>query len=154
MSNNKWNNETNQQAMDFLSCGPKDKKCKELMKHIEKGEHGYTLTNPTTGKITTGLTLNKAIQLYNRFNIADERVNAARIIKKSLMNHNKKFKRQTLKRMHLRNKLKGIPSIVIPSINSFLSKKQNNSNYHGKSYIKQFVKAKKTRKSANNNMYS
>ena len=139
MSNNKSNN----QAFGFLSCGPKDTKCKELMKHIEKDEHGYTLTNPTTGKITTGLNLNKAIQLYNRFNIADERVNAARIIKKSLMSHNKKFKRQTLKRMHLRDKLKGIPSIVIPTINSYLSKKGNNSDYHGKSYIKQLVKAKK-----------
>ena len=140
MSNNKSNN----QALEFLSCGPKDTKCKELMKHIEKDEHGYTLTNPTTGKITTGLTLNKAIQLYNRFNIADERVNAARIIKNSLRRHNKKFKRQTLKRMHLRNTLKGIPSIVIPTINSYLSKKGNNSDYHGKSYIKQLVKFKKS----------
>lgn len=150
---------SNNQALEFLSCGPKDTKCKELMKHIEKDEHGYTLTNPTTGKITTGLTLNKAIQLYNRFNIADERVNAARIIKNSLRRHNKKFKRQTLKRMHLRHTLKGIPSIVIPTINSYLSKKGNNSDYHGKSYIKQLVKAKKSRKNHNglndyNNMYS
>jgi len=34
MSNNKRNNEN--QALDFLSCGPKDKKCKELMNHMGK----------------------------------------------------------------------------------------------------------------------
>lgn len=117
---------------DFFSCNPKDKKCYELRKHIEPDKSGYTFTNPTNGKKTTGLTLKNAVKLYERFNLANPEVRASKIIKNALRSHNEKFKHQTLKRLHLRNKLKGIPSTVIPNIKSYLSKKKDHSNYHGK----------------------